>query len=188
LKYAASKGFAIVVMEPIGGGRLATNPPEQIQKIWEEEGGERSPAEWALQWVWNHPEVSVVLSGMSSMSQVVENVESASRSAPNSLNQGELQFIDRIRQEFLRVGFIGCTNCQYCIPCPEGVDIPKIITFYNKYFAQGRDSQVKKEYRKQTSKESRAKKCAKCGKCEELCPQQLPIRKILSGATWIFAE
>ncbi len=186
LKYAASKGFAVVIMEPIGGGRLAINPPEEIQKIWSEEGGGRSPAEWALQWVWDHPEVSVVLSGMSTMNQVVENVKSASKSSPNSLSKAEHRFIDKIQQKFHEFGFIGCTNCQYCLPCPEGVDIPQIIALYNKYFAKGRDDQIKKEYRKQITPENSAKRCVKCGKCEELCPQQLPIRRILSRASWVF--
>lgn len=186
LKYAASKGFAVVIMEPIGGGRLAINPPEEIQKLWSEEGGGRSPAEWALQWVWDHQEVSVVLSGMSTMSQVVENVESASHSSPNSLSEAEHGFIDKIRQKYQELGFIGCTNCKYCLPCPEGVDIPQIIALYNKYFAKGRDDQVKKEYWKQITPESHAKRCVKCGKCEELCPQQLPIKRILSRASWVF--
>jgi predicted aldo/keto reductase-like oxidoreductase len=188
LKYAASKGFAVVIMEPIGGGKLAINPPEQIQKIWRREGEGRSPAEWALQWVWNHPEVSVVLSGMSTMSQVVENVKSANRSTPNSFSEADFKLIDKIRRRFQELGFIGCTNCKYCLPCPEGVDIPQIIAFYNKYFASDRDEKVKKEYRKQINPESRVNNCVRCGKCEELCPQQLPIRSILSRASWVFKQ
>jgi len=107
LKYAASKGLAVVVMEPIAGGRLAINPPDGIQKIWREEGNDRTPAEWALQWVWNHPEVSVALSGMSTMDQVIENVQSASRSEPGTLDKRDLELISKIQRKYREVGFVG---------------------------------------------------------------------------------
>lgn len=188
LKYAASKGLAVVVMEPIAGGRLAINPPEDVQKIWKEEGGDRTPAEWALQWVWNHTEVSVALSGMSTMDQVIENVQSASRSGPDTLNKTDFGLISKIQRKYRELGFVGCTNCGYCMPCPEGVDIPQILALYNEYFAKERDNHVKEEYWKCITPESNAKRCVKCGKCEELCPQQLPVRKILSGAAWVFEQ
>ncbi len=188
LKYAASKGLAVVVMEPIAGGRLAINPPEEIQKIWREDGSERTPAEWALQWVWNHPEVSVALSGMSTMDQVIENVQSANRSKPSIFSKKDLNFINRIQRKYKELGFVGCTSCKYCLPCPEGVDIPQILALYNEYFAEERNAEVKKKYWQYITPESQAKRCMKCGKCEELCPQQLPIRKILNGATWVFEQ
>ncbi|NIN68042.1 MAG: aldo/keto reductase, partial [Anaerolineae bacterium] len=107
-----SKGFPVVVMEPIQGGRL-TVPSPGIQEIWSEGPVKRTPAEWALQWVWNQPEVSVVLSGMSTMQHVVENVESAGRSGPGTLTPKELDLIERVRQEYNELGFIGCTGCGY---------------------------------------------------------------------------
>ena len=186
LKYAASKGLAVVVMEPIAGGRLAIPPHPEIQAIWDEAEVKRTPAEWALQWVWNHPEVSVVLSGMSTMEQVIENVESAGRSGPGTLTHRELELIDQVRRKYKGLGFIGCTGCRYCMPCPEGVAIPEIFGLFNEYYMKDRDDEVKTKYWEHITPESQAKRCARCGRCEELCPQQLPIRDLLSSAARIF--
>lgn len=182
LKYAASKGLAVIVMEPISGGKLALPPPSEIQAIWDQAETKRTPAEWALQWVWNQPEVSVVLSGMSTMQQVVENIESAERSESSGLTPQELQLIDQVKQKYSQLGFVGCTNCQYCVPCPQGVDIPTIFQLYNEYYMRNRDDAVKKKYLEQVSPESRPDRCANCGNCEELCPQQLPIQALIKRA------
>jgi len=188
LKYAASKGLAVVVMEPIAGGRLGVTPPTEIQAIWNEAEIQRTPAEWALQWVWNQPEVSVALSGMSTMEQVKENVQSADRSGPGTLTRKENQLINRVASKYKQYGFVGCTGCRYCLPCPEGVNIPKIISLYNEFYMKDRDDEIKKKYWEHITKESQAKRCARCGKCEELCPQKLTIRDVLSRAAWIFEE
>jgi predicted aldo/keto reductase-like oxidoreductase len=180
LMYAASKGLAVVVMEPIQGGRL-TVPSPGIQAIWSEGPVKRTPAEWALQWVWNQPEVSVVLSGMSMMQHVVENVESAGRSGPGTLTSKELDLIERVRQEYKELGFIGCTGCRYCVPCPQGVAIPEIFAIFNEYYSTQNEAVIK-SYTEKIPPESRASLCASCGQCEELCPQQLPIMKLLVGA------
>jgi hypothetical protein len=179
LKYAASKGLAVVVMEPIAGGKLAIKPPKPIQALWEKMDIESSPAEWALRWVWNHPEVSMVLSGMSTMSQVVENVESANHSKPGNLTEKQLAVIDQVRQKYKELGFVSCSGCRYCMPCPEGVNIPEVLAFHNEYYIKDKAEAVKTRYRKQIPLESRAKKCMRCGICEELCPQKLPIRDLL---------
>jgi hypothetical protein len=186
LKYAASKGLAVVVMEPIAGGRLGMRPPKEIEAIWDEADAKRTPAEWALQWVWNQPEVSVVLSGMSTMEQVKENIESANHSGIGILSKKELGLISQVRQKCKELGSIGCTGCKYCTPCSEGVSIPEIIALYNEHFMKERSEEVKKNYLRQVAPESRAKRCIKCGKCEELCPQKLPIRDILSRVVWVF--
>jgi len=186
LKYAASKGLAVVVMEPIAGGRLAVPPPPEIQAVWDKAEVRRTPAEWALQWVWNHPEVSVVLSGMSTMEHVGENVGSAGRSGPGVLTQGELELIEQVRRKYNELGFIGCTGCRYCMPCPEGVAIPDIFELYNEYYMKDRSDEVKAKYMERIAPESRAGVCAKCGRCEELCPQQLPIRDLLRSAARTF--
>jgi len=188
LKYAASKGLAVVVMEPIAGGRLAIKPPKEIDNIWEKADVKRTPADWALQWVWNHPEVSVALSGMSTKEQVMENLGSANRSGPNILTKRELELINQVKQKYKELGFIGCTGCKYCVPCSEGVNIPQIISLYNEYYMEDRSDSVKNKYLALIAKESRAGRCAKCGRCEELCPQQLPIKDILSRAVMIFEE
>jgi predicted aldo/keto reductase-like oxidoreductase len=188
LKYAASKELAVVIMEPIAGGRLALKPPAGIEAIWNKAAVKRTPAEWALQWVWNQPEVSVVLSGMSTMDQVKENVKSADRSGPGVLTSNELQIINEVASKYKEFGFIGCTGCRYCMPCPEGVDIPEIIALYNEYYVKDMDDAIKKKYRKHIRPENQAKKCARCGKCEELCPQKLAIRDVINRAAWIFEQ
>jgi predicted aldo/keto reductase-like oxidoreductase len=188
VEYAASKGLAIVVMEPIAGGRLALRPPDQIQAIWDEAEKLRTPADWALQWVWNQPEISVVLSGMSTMQQVTQNVESAERSAPHSLTENELGLIRRVAEKFKELGFVACTGCRYCCPCPQGVGIPQIMSLYNEFYVKDRSDDVKAKYSKQIPQENRASKCAKCRECEKLCPQQLPVCDIISRARMVFEE
>jgi predicted aldo/keto reductase-like oxidoreductase len=133
--------------------------------------------------VWNQPEVSVVLSGMSTMDQVVENVQSAGRSGPGTLTEDELSLIDRVRAKYLQLGFIGCTRCGYCQPCPQGVDIPENLGFYNAYYTQRGDEaaqlQVKTQYVAMVPPEARADRCIQCGECEANCPQHLPITRLL---------
>jgi predicted aldo/keto reductase-like oxidoreductase len=188
LKYAASKGLAVVIMEPIAGGRLAIKPPQEIQAIWDKAEKRRTPAEWALQWLWNQPQVSVVLSGMSTMEQVIQNVRSANRSGPSSLAEKDLRLINFVARKYKQCGYVGCTGCGYCQPCPEGVNIPKIISLYNEYFMKDRNDEIKKKYWEHITPESQAKRCARCGKCEELCPQKLPVRDVLNKAVWLFEQ
>lgn len=188
LKYAASKGLAVVVMEPIAGGRLAMKQPAGIEAVWDKAKIKRTPAEWALQWVWSQPEVSVALSGMSTMDQVKENVQSANRSSPGMLTASEVQLINEVAAKYKELGFIGCTGCRYCIPCPEGVNIPEVISLYNEYFMKDKDDAIKTKYWEHITPESQAKRCARCGKCEELCPQKLTIREVLNRAAWIFEQ
>jgi predicted aldo/keto reductase-like oxidoreductase len=192
LKYAASKGLGVVVMEPIQGGNLAVKPPTEIQTLWDEAKIRTSPAELALQWVWNQPEVSVVLSGMSTMNQVIENIASADRSGIGTLTERELDFTAKIRERYLNYGFIGCTGCRYCTPCPNQVAIPEIMTLYNQYFMKKNDRKAQQEiagkYDETIPAENRAERCVKCGECEAKCPQQLPIRNLLAGASRSFAR
>jgi predicted aldo/keto reductase-like oxidoreductase len=188
LNYAASKGLAVVVMEPIAGGMLAVTPPKDIQESWDRAPMMRKPAEWALQWVWNHPGVSVTLSGMSTFEQLEENLQSASRSGANILTDKELRVISQVRRKYKKLGFIGCTGCRYCTPCPEGVNVPEILSLYNQYYIRNKDDEIKRKYWEHITPESQAKRCERCGRCEELCPQHLQIREILSRAAWLFEE
>jgi len=188
IRYAASKGLAVVVMEPIAGGRLAQKSHEEIDAVWNEADTKRTPAEWALLWVWNNPDVTVVLSGMSTMSQVKENVATANNARPGVLTSSELSLFSRVAKKYKQHGFIQCTGCRYCQPCPSGVDIPVIIGLFNEFYMKDRDNKVKAKYRKQVAPENGARKCAKCGKCEELCPQQLPIRDTINRAAFIFEQ
>ncbi len=188
LKYAASKGLAVVVMEPVAGGRLSVNPPEAIQNLWDQSGIKSTRAELALRWVWNHPEVSLALSGMSTMEQVVENVKTAEHSEPGNLTEKEKLFVEQLTQKYKTSGFIGCTDCRYCMPCPQGVNIPQIIGLFNEFYMKNQDDEIKKKYWEHVTPESQAKMCVRCKKCESLCPQQLPINEIMSRAVFVFQQ
>jgi predicted aldo/keto reductase-like oxidoreductase len=188
LKYAAAKGLAVVVMEPIAGGRLAVAPPKPVKDRWDTAQVKRTQAEWALLWVWNHPEVSVALSGMSTIQQVEENARTADCSGPNMLSREEIKLIDRVARKYKKLGFIGCTGCKYCMPCPEGVNTPEIISLFNEFYTRRMTDEIRTKYWEHITPESQAKRCARCGRCEELCPQHLPIREILKSAAMIFEE
>jgi predicted aldo/keto reductase-like oxidoreductase len=187
LRYAASKGLAVVVMEPILGGRLA-NPPSDVRRIFESSGSRRSPSEWALQWVWNQPEVSIVLSGMSSMAQVKENLESAGRSAVGSLGAGELKLIQNVRMKYAGLMPIPCTKCGYCMPCPNGINIPRNFEIYNDGFIHADPRTARFLYGRFLGKNERAGACQKCRKCEEKCPQKIPINEHMTKVHGVLGE
>ena len=186
LKYAASKGLAVSVMEPLAGGLLAVKPPSEIQAQWNQVDEKRPASEWALSWVWNHPEVSVALSGMNTMQQVMENLESASRSDPNSLTPKELELISKARELYLKHGYIGCTGCRYCSHCPQDVNIPAVLAFLNEYSTKRRfpeeQPKIKEQYAQTIPAGKRASRCLQCGQCEAICPQHLPVRRLLTEA------
>jgi len=174
LRYAASKGLAVVIMEPILGGRLV-EPPLSVQEIWDNADAKRTPADWALQWVWDQPEVSTVLSGMSSMDHVTENVESASISRVSSLTQDELDLIDLIRDKYNQISPIPCTKCEYCLPCPHGVNIPRNFDIYNGGIMYDKIKTAQISYNLWFDEEERADNCQECFECEEKCPQNIKI-------------
>jgi predicted aldo/keto reductase-like oxidoreductase len=180
LKYAADKGLAVVVMEPIRGGRLVS-APEEIARLWTNAKHQRTPAEWALQWVWNQPEVSVALSGMSTIDQVMENVAAAERSGAGILTIEESSLIDRVREAYKGLNPIQCTKCGYCMPCPSSVEIPDILGMYNDAIVYGnlRIRRLRYSGPNGLKEEQRADQCTECGECEEVCPQEIPIIKWL---------
>jgi predicted aldo/keto reductase-like oxidoreductase len=175
LKYAADKGLAVVVMEPIRGGQLARNPPQPIVELWDTAARKRTPADWALQWVWDHPEVSVVLSGMSTMEQVEQNVASANQSGPGTLTTDELTLIARVRDKYRELCPIPCSQCRYCMPCPSGVNIPRVLEIYNEAIMYNDYDMARNGYNLWFNKEERADSCTQCAQCEELCPQEIEI-------------
>ncbi|MBU4318442.1 MAG: aldo/keto reductase [Proteobacteria bacterium] len=179
LQYAAGKGLGIVIMEPLRGGALAKKPPENVAKAYAGSKTQRSQADWALQWVWNHPEVSVVLSGMSTMTQVTENLASADRSGPASLSMEDLAIIDRVREEYITSCPIPCTGCRYCMPCPNDVDIPGILSIYNNGYMYD-EHRMARFYYRQLPRESQADKCVQCDECGEKCPQDFDIPEALA--------
>ena len=181
LGYAAGKGLAVVVMEPIRGGLLARCPPPPIAELWDSAPRRRTPADWALQWVWDHPDVSVVLSGMSTMEQVRQNLASAACCGPGTLSADELAVIARVRDKYRELAPIPCTYCKYCLPCPSGVNIPRILELYNEALMYG-DLETSRRMYGWLKEEERADACAQCGDCEELCPQSIGIIDWLATA------
>jgi predicted aldo/keto reductase-like oxidoreductase len=175
LKYAAARGMGVVVMEPLLGGRLV-NPPEPIQAIWDESPVRRSAADWALQWLWNQPEVSLVLSGMSTFQQVEENLASADRSGVGNLKAEEQALVDRVRVKYKELCPVDCTHCDYCQPCPNQVNIPRIFELYNQASMYNVLPQSRRQYERMPM-ETRADMCLDCQECEEKCPQHIEISK-----------
>ncbi len=174
VQYAASKGLAVVSMEPILGGRLS-NPPDEIKALWTTATHKRAPADWALQWIWNQPEVTVALSGMSTMSQVEENIASASRSGVNTLLDEELALIARVREQYQTLSPIPCNKCDYCMPCPNGVSIPRVFEVYNEGLIYNTQDGSRNAYLRWIPDLERANNCIDCDNCESLCPQSIKI-------------
>lgn len=173
LRYAASKGLAVVVMEPLLGGKLAT-PPESVQAIFEASGIRRTPADWALQWLWDQPEVTVVLSGMSLAEQVRENLHSADRARVGGMSETELATVEAVREKYNAICPIPCTKCGYCMPCPNGVDIPRNFEVFNKGAMIDNWGSARFRYGNIPLAE-RAEVCLNCDECEEKCPQHILI-------------
>jgi len=186
LHYAASKGLAVVVMEPIRGGRLASLP-KPVTDILNRGAKKRTPADWALQWVWNHPEVSVVLSGMSSMEQVIENVASADESGPGTLSEGDLIAIAQACDKYRGLFPIPCTECRYCMPCPNGVWIPHNLGMYNLGATHGQLELAREKY-SGLNESGRASACIQCRECEDLCPQHILISEWMPRVHAVLGE
>jgi predicted aldo/keto reductase-like oxidoreductase len=181
LKKAASKGMPVIIMEPLLGGKLADSLPPSAVQHFKETNPDLTPVEWALRWLWNQPEVTVVLSGMNEMVQLEENILTAESASANMLSQAELETYKEVRKIFNESNKIPCTGCHYCTPCPFGVDIPSCFTAYNTYSSISK-SQGALQYSMGTllaGKPGYAGLCKKCGNCEKHCPQNIPIRESL---------
>lgn len=187
LLYAASKGMGVVVMEPLRGGYLVNKLPPAVRDIFNKAPVTRSPAEWGLRWVWNHPEVTTVLSGMNVEEHIEENIRIATEITPNSLSDEELGMFARVKEIVESTVKVPCTGCGYCVPCPAGVDIPGCFSVYNDKFTMnglGRGA----GYIIRTSGfdgggRSYASLCKDCGICEKKCPQSIPIRRHLKDVS-----
>lgn len=180
LQYAASKGMAVIIMEPLKGGKLA-NPPEVVAKVFEKAGGDK-PAAWGLKWLLNQPEISVILSGMNSQAQIDENMKTASEIIPGSLDEKDLSIIKFAKDKFRELTRVDCTGCGYCMPCPAGVNIPANFSLYNKASMYNDIENCRKQYNDPDTESIKASNCRECGKCESVCPQHLSIRKFLKEA------
>lgn len=183
LKYAHEKGLPVIIMEPLRGGRLVQGLPQSAARILENEEPRRSPAEWGLRWLWDQPEVTVVLSGMNDAAQVEENVRIAREAEVGCMTERDREVIEKVKAEINRYIKVPCTGCGYCMPCPVGVDIPGCFAAYNMRYT---DSwyQGMKAYMMCTTlrmNPSNASKCLRCGKCEQHCPQNISIRESLQN-------
>jgi uncharacterized protein len=189
LRYAASKGLGVIVMEPLRGGSLAKSPPKGVQAIWDGAEIKRTPAEWSLRWIWNHPEVTVVLSGMNEEKYIDENLRVADQALPNTLSEKELAIIGEAKAAYQKLMKVGCTGCQYCMPCPAGVNIPGCFESYNNVY-MGNPMQVKVMYLMSASggfggdgPKHYASQCKNCGKCVKACTQHIDIPVKLKEAS-----
>ena len=173
LEYAASKGLAVVVMEPLLGGKLV-NPPQQVQALWDTAAIKRAPVEWALDWLWNKPQVSVALSGMSTMAHVEQNVAAAETAGTGMLTSGDLELVAKARAKYDELCPVPCTQCRYCMPCPNGVDIPRNFDTFNNGVMYNTFENARRGYSRM-AEDVRASACIQCRDCEDKCPQNIEI-------------
>jgi len=185
VEYAAGKGLAVVVMEPLRGGRLSKDPPPKpVAQVLKSAKRKMRGVEWAFQWVWNQPEISVALSGMSTMEQVVENVKIADRSRPGIYTAADLKVIGQIKEAYKSLSPIPCSNCRYCQPCPNKVEIPRVFQIYNDavMYDDMKSGQFMYNGMFGIPQDQRADQCVECGECLEKCPQHIEIPEWLKKA------
>jgi predicted aldo/keto reductase-like oxidoreductase len=185
IKYASEKGLGIVVTEPLRGGRLTREPPESVAKVWASGQKKRTLAEWGLRWIWNHPEVSVTLCDMSTMEQVVEDVQLANHAEPDSLTVQELVLISKAREAFRKLGPIPCPSCRACMPCPQGIDVPRIFELYNDAFIYDDVEMARSLY---YGERHDVDTCTECSACENACAKRLPMLDWLKKAHRLLAK
>ncbi|MDO4486100.1 MAG: aldo/keto reductase [Bacillota bacterium] len=186
LKYAASKGLGVIIMEPLKGGRLTDRIPPTVKELMDGFDTKRTPAEWAFKWLAAMPEVTTMLSGMSSMEQLEANIAILSDADISTLSDKESEFIDRVSDEYNRLIPYSCTGCQYCMPCPQKLEIQKIIGYYNDWNVYEHNPSTKLEYDSWLVKHG--SDCIGCGACEEKCPQSLPVIEAMKAAAEAFGK
>ena len=187
LEYAASRGLGVIIMEPLRGGNLTKTVPPAVREIWDEATVKRTPAEWALRWIWNHPEVTVVLSGMNDEAHIRENLKVAGVAYQNSLTEAELQLVKRVESKYRELMKVACTGCRYCMPCPSGVNIPLCFEEYNNLYLADDPNGEKFMYAARLGgavalgDPEFASLCVQCGQCVEKCPQHIDIPTVLES-------
>ena len=185
LEYAAAKGLGVFIMEPLRGGQLVKKIPREVQRIWESLDEQRNPAEWALRWIWNHKEVTCVLSGMNVDAHIDENIRIASEARAGDLDKKVLEAAGRVREIYAQLMKVGCTACGYCLPCPAGIQIPYVFEQYNNLHMFDNKMETRFLYGSRaggvtTGKPIWASGCIQCGKCERHCPQSLPVPELMA--------
>lgn len=178
LRYAADKGLGVIIMEPLLGGKLA-NPPQPVVDAL---GDKKTPVEWALDFVWGNPEVSMLLSGMSTMDHVYDNLVYADRAKIGALTEEDYEFYARAKKAHDDLALVPCTKCEYCLPCPSKLNIPAIFTAYNT-IAYENEEKAKKMYKEF---DTNASDCIQCRQCEEACPQHIEISRVMGDISDLF--
>jgi predicted aldo/keto reductase-like oxidoreductase len=187
LKLASGKGVGTAIMEPLRGGFLIKSMPDETRDLLARARPAWSLADWGLRWIWNHPEADLVLSGMSTMEQVQENLAMAN--SASLLTARDLAAIDEVRAYFRSRVKVGCTSCGYCMPCPSGLTIPKLLGLYNDYYlfdADASRARAKMFYSMTTPKDVRASACVHCGACEEKCPQGIAVSEAMTEIATLY--
>jgi predicted aldo/keto reductase-like oxidoreductase len=185
LKFASDKGLGVVITEPLKGGRLTGRMPGPVEGIWADTSPKRPPAEWSLRWVWNHPEVATVVSDMSNMGQLVQNIALADNAAADSLTVPEELLINKVRDAYLNLRPIPCTACRGCMPCPQNIDAPRIFELYNDAIMYSNYEIPRSIYRDEGH---RIQDCNECGSCVKACGRRIPIIDWLGRARRLFDE
>ena len=184
VKAAAERGIPVVIMEPLRGGKLVNMLPRGALEAMKESGRGWTPAQWGLRWLYDQPEVTVVLSGMNSIEMVEENCRTASEALPGHLTEEDRAVLEVVKKNIREKEKVGCTGCRYCMPCPKGVDIPGIFRCYNAMYTESK-GQGRFQFAQTvglTKEPAFATQCVQCGKCEQHCPQKIPIRQKLKEA------
>ena len=184
LRYAGSKGIPVVIMEPLRGGKLVNKLPKDARQIFRNHTARHSPAQWSFLWLWDQKEVTVVLSGMNSMDMLNENIRTAHHAKPGILAEEDHRMLEEVASVINSKMKVGCTGCHYCMPCPQGVDIPGTFSAYNRCFSEGKRA-GRHEYLMTTAMRktgTSASQCVECGACEKHCPQHIQIRQELKNA------
>ena len=186
LEYAAAKNLGLIIMEGLRGGNLGIPvPPAEIATIWDSAQKKRTPVEWALRWIWDHPEVTVVLSGMNEEAHIEENLKIAGDARPESFDEKEKAIVKQVSDTYKKLMKVNCTGCEYCKPCPEGVNIPAAFEVFNKLHLFKNEEEAKFMYAIRCSgiftggEVEYASRCVQCGECMEKCPQQIDIPAVL---------
>ena len=186
LKLAAEKGLSVIIMEPLKGGKLTTGIPPTVQELWDNAPVKRTPAEWGFKWLASMPEVTLILSGMSSGEQLQQNIATVSAADLNVLSDEERELIDKVSDEYNRLIKYSCTGCEYCLPCPQKLKIPDLIDTLNEWNIYGQNPATKMEYVEWIPEGRHASDCISCKACEKKCPQGLPIAQIMKETSEIF--
>lgn len=179
LRYADSKGLGVIIMEPLLGGKLADPPQPVVEAL----GTEKPPVQSALDFVWGNPEVSFLLSGMSTMDQLQENLEYADQTNVGGLTKEDYIFYEKVKKAHDNMALVPCTKCEYCLPCPSELNIPGIFTVYNNIAYEDKETAAKQYERFEIN----ASDCIECRECEEACPQYIEISQVMKEVDEVFS-